>query len=55
MVINTGYGTKRGRILRKILNKNSNTPQFFKTFIYFLIEMYIVGVIIYLATLSMRI
>jgi magnesium-transporting ATPase (P-type) len=55
MVINTGYSTKRGKILRKMLNKKINDPHFFKTFILFLVEMYAVAVVIYLGTLNVRI
>lgn len=55
MVVHTGYASKRGRILRKILHRHPNVPHFFTTFIYFLVEAYIVSIFIYLSTLSMRI
>ncbi len=55
MVINTGYASKRGRIIRKILNRVPTVPHFFKTFIYFLAETYIVGIIICFATIFISI
>lgn len=51
LVINTGYATRRGRIIRKILNRVPNDPDFFMSAIYFLVETFIVGTILYLATL----
>lgn len=53
--MHTGYTSKRGRILRKILHRNAATPHFFTTCMYFLLLNYVVGAIIYLATLPMRI
>ena len=55
MVIHTGYSSKRGRILRKILHRNSSTPHFFTTCIYFLVINWIVGMLLYLCTMPMRI
>jgi cation-transporting ATPase 13A2 len=51
IVINTGYSTRRGRIIRKILNRVPNDPDFFMSAIYFLTETFIVGIILYLGTL----
>lgn len=55
MVVHTGYTSKKGRILRKMLHRQVSKPALFKSFIYFLIENYIVVLIIYFATLRMRI
>jgi len=55
MVIHTGYSSKRGRILRKILHRTQSVPHFFTTCIYFLAEAYIIAVILYLGTMQMRI
>jgi magnesium-transporting ATPase (P-type) len=54
VAINTGYSSKRGRILRKMLIRNIEQPHFFKSYIYFVLFSYIIGVIAYLATLSLR-
>ena len=53
MAIHIGYTTKRGRIIRKILNRVSNYPDFFKTAIYFMLENLILGLTIYLSTLGL--
>jgi cation-transporting ATPase 13A2 len=53
MVVNIGYGTRRGRIIRKILTRVTKAPDFFKTALIFLVETLIIGVIIYLATLPL--
>lgn len=55
MVVHTGYSSKKGRILRKILYRSTSTSHIFKTFIIFLFEIYAVGVIAYLCTMQMRI
>lgn len=50
--IHTGYTSKRGRIIRKILTKKQKMPEFFRSVIYFLVEIYIVGgIIVYFASL----
>lgn len=54
MAMHTGYTSKRGRILRKIIHKTASAPHFFTTCMYFLLENYIVGVILYLGTLPLR-
>ena len=51
MVINIGYATRRGRIIRKILSRESQTPDFFWKAMIFLTECFIIATIIYLATL----
>lgn len=53
--MHTGYASKRGRILRKILHRNPATPHFFTTCMYFLVFNYVVGIIVYLGTLPVRI
>jgi magnesium-transporting ATPase (P-type) len=55
MVVHIGYGTKRGRILRRILHKTVTVSHLFTTCLYFLSITYGVAVIIYLATMKMRI
>jgi magnesium-transporting ATPase (P-type) len=55
IAMHTGYTSKRGRILRKILNRSPATPHFFTTCMYFLVFNYLVGIIVYLATLPVRI
>lgn len=55
MVVYTGYSSKRGRILRKILHRTTSVPHFFTTCIYFLAETYVISILIYLGTLPMRI
>lgn len=53
VVINVGYASRRGRIIRNILNKVYTFPQIFiKTMLYFG-EMFIVGLIIYLGTFTL--
>lgn len=51
MVVNTGYRSRRGAIIRKISNKVHVDPEMFKTAIYFLLETLFVGIIVYLVTL----
>ena len=55
MVVHIGYSTKRGRILRKILNRTVTVSHLFTTCLYFLCINYAVAVIVYLATMKMRI
>lgn len=55
MVVHTGYSSKKGRILRKILHRNPEYPHFFTTFIVFMFEVYAAGVIAYLGTMSLRV
>lgn len=52
-MVNVGYGTRRGRIIRKILTRVPVIPEFFTSAVYFLIECAIIGVILYLATLPL--
>lgn len=54
MVAHVGYGTKRGRILRKILHKTVATSHLFTTCLYSFAFTYLIGVIIYLGTMSVR-
>jgi P-type E1-E2 ATPase len=54
MVMHTGYTSKRGRILRKILHRTSATPHFFKTCIVFLLINWVIGMLIYLGTMPVR-
>jgi magnesium-transporting ATPase (P-type) len=54
MVAHVGYGTKRGRILRKILHKTITTSHLFTTCLYSFVSAYIVGAILYLGTMPVR-
>ena len=51
LVINIGYATRRGRIIRKILARVTKTPDCFWKAMIFLTECFIVAIIIYFATL----
>lgn len=55
MVVHTGYSSKKGRILRKILHRSPESPHFFTTFIVFMFEVYAAGVLAYLGTMSLRV
>lgn len=37
MVVHTGYASKKGRILRKMLHRTVSQPHLFKSYIYFLV------------------
>ena len=50
-MINIGYATRRGRIIRKILSRTTKTPDCFWKAMIFLTECFIVSIIIYFATL----
>lgn len=51
VVINTGFGTHRGRIIRKILNRTVKDPDILRTTLIFVLEVVIVGFITFFATL----
>lgn len=51
LAVNVGYGSRRGRIIRKILTRSMKQPQFFIKIIYFQIEVLIVSIVLYLVTL----
>lgn len=55
MVVHTGYSSKKGRILRKILHRHPESPHFFTTFIVFMFEVYGAGVLAYLGTMALRV
>lgn len=50
--MNTGYTTRRGRIIRKILTRVPGQSEIFKSALYFLLEAFIVAMIIYFATIA---
>lgn len=52
LVVNTGYTTRRGRIIRKILTRVSKTSEIFKSALYFLLEAFGIAMIIYFATIG---
>lgn len=53
LVVNIGYTTRRGRIIRKILTKVPARSDLFNKALLFLLEAFIVGSIIYFATLPL--
>ena len=53
LAIHVGYASKRGRIIRKILTKVASPPDFFKKLIFFMIETFVVILIVYAATLPL--
>jgi magnesium-transporting ATPase (P-type) len=52
VVVNVGYGTRKGRIIRKILNRVPIMPDFFKTALIFLVETCIIALVIYFITIK---
>mgnify|MGYP000850319561 CR=1 FL=1 len=54
MVIFTGFASKKGRLLRKILNRVPSQPDFFMKMFWFLLESFIIGMALYCATLPIR-
>lgn len=55
VVVNIGYATRRGRIIRKILTRVPKVPDFFLSAVYFLLETLTVGVVIYACTVNMMV
>lgn len=55
VVVNIGYATRRGRIIRKILTRVPKVPDFFMSAVYFLFETCICGIILYAATVNMMV
>jgi magnesium-transporting ATPase (P-type) len=51
VVINTGYATRRGRIIRKILTRTAQKPDFYDKGLIFLVFNLLIGVILYFSTL----
>lgn len=51
LVVNVGYGSRRGRIIRHILTKVAKEPEFFRKIILFQVEVLLVSIVVYLATL----
>lgn len=51
IVINTGFTTTRGRIIRRILNREVRDPDLLRSILIFVLEMVSIGFIVYLATL----
>lgn len=50
----TGFTSTKGRILRNILNRVPKTPDFFKNMFFFLLISFVVSMILYCATLPIR-
>lgn len=53
LVVHTGYATRRGRIIRKILTKLPVKSDLFRKALLFLLEAFIIASIIYFATLPL--
>jgi cation-transporting P-type ATPase 13A2 len=53
MAVHVGYASRRGRIIRKILTKVSRQPEFFKKLIYFMMEVFVLSIVVYFATFGM--
>jgi magnesium-transporting ATPase (P-type) len=51
VVINTGFTTHRGRIIRKIMNRTIKDPDIIRTTLIFVMEVVIVSIITFFATL----
>lgn len=51
-MINTGFQTCRGRIIRKILTRERREPDLFRSAIVFVAEVVIVSIIIYCGSLK---
>jgi len=51
VVINTGFSTHRGRIIRKIMNRTIKDPDIIRTTLIFVAEVVIVSLITFFATL----
>jgi len=54
MVFRTGFVTRKGRILRQILNRIPQQPDFFKKAVIFLIFSGIVAIILFLCTVKIK-
>lgn len=54
VVIFTGFASRKGRLLRKILNRVPSQPDFFFKMFFFLLESFIIGMALYGATLPIR-
>ena len=53
MVIHVGFGSRRGQIIRKILTKVIKQPEYFTKLLIFLLEVWVVALVLYLATFWM--
>lgn len=51
-MVYTGYTTRRGRIIRRILARTEQYPAIFSRALIFLVEAFIVSMVIYFATLG---
>ena len=51
VAINIGYGSRRGRIIRHILTKVTKQPEFFNKIIMFHIEVMVISIVVFLASL----
>lgn len=51
VVINTGFTTHRGRIIRKIMNRTAKDPDIIRTTLIFVLEVLIVSLIAFFSTL----
>lgn len=54
IVINTGFTTHRGRIIRKIMNRTVKDPDILRTTLIFVLEVVIVSLITFFVTLYLQ-
>lgn len=52
LVVYTGYLTRRGRIIRKILTKQPKASEIFNSALNFLLSAFVVSMIIYFSTIA---
>jgi cation-transporting P-type ATPase 13A2 len=50
MAVHIGFGSRRGRIIRKILTKRPKQPEFFRKLICFLLEVLLVSLLLFAGT-----
>lgn len=51
IAVHVGYGSRRGRIIRKILTKTTKQPESFKKLILFQVEVLVVSILVFLVSL----
>lgn len=52
MAINIGFGSRRGRIIRKILTKKPKQPEILNKLVYFMLEILLVSMLLYAAMVT---
>ena len=51
MAINTGYTSRKGRIIRKMVNNSPKQPELLTSSIYFMLETLVIGIILFVVHL----